>query len=194
MRTEHTILKKLAWGAPLLLGSMLFVQCSSDNTADRNADTMSADGVNNEMADDNTVTRSELDAEVNAMYDEQNAATGSTTTGSTVSTTTVTYTPAKERVMATNDMRGLRNLLVADLEAVRVRLNDGARPAPAREADKALAADLAQGLERVDRALEALGASTDATWASMRDVQLKEVSEVRSWMADYRSQETWSMK
>lgn len=194
MRTEHTILKELAWGAPLLLGSLLFVQCSSDSTTDRNTDTMSADGVNNVMADDDTVTRSELDAEVNAMYDEQNAATGSTTTGSTVSTTTVTYTPAKERVMATNDMRGLRNLLVADLEAVRVRLNDGARPAPARETDKALAADLAQGLERVDRALEALGASTDATWASMRDVQLKEVSEVRSWMADYRSKETWSMK
>ena len=51
-----------------------------------------------------------------------------------------------------------------------------------------------KGLERVDRALAALGASNDATWASMRDAQVKEVAEVRSWMADYRAKGTWAMK
>lgn len=186
MRTERTFLKNLAWGAPVLMGAMLFVQCSSNDGA---TDTMDADGIVGEI-DEPTVTGEDLSAEVNATYDEQKAAAASGTVGGA----TATYTATKERMMATNDMRGLRGLLVADLEAVRLRLNDGARPVPAREADQALAADLAQGLERVDRALVALGASSDATWASMREVQLNEVAEVRSWMADYRSTDGWAMK
>lgn len=141
------------------------------------------------------VTGAELNREINATYAEQQASMQADGQGGTVQTTTViVYTPAKERLMATNDMRGLRGLLMADLEAVRARLNDGARPEAAREADKALAADLAQGLERVDRALTALGEANDATWSSMRDAQLREVAEVRSWMADYRAKDDWTMK
>lgn len=141
------------------------------------------------------VTGAELDQEVNATYAEHDASMHGNDQARTVTTTTViVYTPAKERMMATNDMRGLRSLLMADLEAVRARLNDGARPDAAREADKALAADLAQGLERVDRALTALGEANDATWSSMRDAQLREVAEVRSWMADYRAKDDWTMK
>lgn len=198
MRTEKTFLKNLAWGAPLFAGALLFVQCSSDSG---NADTMNTGGEVRELPDGQAVTGSDLDAEVKATYDNQaanNSSTaavpGSTTSAGGTTTTVVVLTPAKERMMATNDMRGLRSLLMADLEAVRARLNDGARTTPERDADKALAADLAQGLERVDRALVALGASSDATWASIRDVQLKEVAEVRAWMADYRAKDSWAMK
>ena len=84
-------------------------------------------------------------------------------------------------------MRGLRAILVADLEKVRARLNAGETPDDQKKVDQALAADLAQGLERVDRALLALDASSDATWTSMRDSQLKEVDEVRAWMIGYRN-------
>ena len=50
-----------------------------------------------------------------------------------------------------------------------------------------MAAELAQGLERVDRALAAMDASDDMTWESMRESQLKEVAEVRVWMAGYKN-------
>ncbi|MBL7950842.1 MAG: hypothetical protein JNM62_03920 [Flavobacteriales bacterium] len=191
MSTAQNFKHTLAWGIPVVMGAILFVQCSSDPNEDAST-TMAANGDNSEVPGTATVTGSQLDAEVNAMYDEHDIATAAATNGASTSSS-ATYTPAKERLMATNDMRGLRSLLVADLEAVRIRLNDGARPAPVREADKALAADLAQGLERVDRALAALGTANDATWASMRDVQLKEVAEVRSWMADYRAKDAWAM-
>lgn len=199
MRTERTFLKTLAWSAPLFVVVLLFVQCSGSNKGDT-MNTASDDI--RELSDGQAVTASELDAEVNATYADQQGSNGTTVsvasatsnTGGSTITNVVVITPAKERMMATNDMRGLRSLLMADLEAVRARLNDGARTAPEREADKALAADLAQGLERVDRALAALGASSDATWASIREVQLKEVAEVRSWMAEYRSKDSWAMK
>ncbi len=185
MRTEPTILKNLAWGAPVLLSAMFFVQCSSN---DATTDPMKADGAVGGLSDP-TVTAEELNTEVNASYAEHEAAI----TAAAASVAHTAYTPAKERLMASNDMRGLRGLLVADLEAVRLRLKDGARPAPVREADQALAADLAQGLERVDRALIALGAADDATWASTREVRLNEVAEVRAWMADYRAKDDWTM-
>ncbi|HRN36014.1 MAG TPA: hypothetical protein PLL18_03785, partial [Flavobacteriales bacterium] len=52
-------------------------------------------------------------------------------------------------------------------------------------ANKQRAAELAQGLERVDRTLAAMGGATDATWTQMRDAQLKEVNEVRAWWNKY---------
>jgi hypothetical protein len=96
-------------------------------------------------------------------------------------------TPSEERAMATSDMRGLRAILMADLEMVRERLNDGARTDARKEADQALAAELAQGLERVDRALAAMDAATNTTWRDMREVQMKEVEDVRAWMINYRN-------
>lgn len=194
MTNRMTSIRSIAAGTFLILGSFCFVQCSShEDGADGGA--MQHQGQRADGTNVDPVTGAELNREVNATYAEQQASMHADGQGGTVTTTTViVYTPAKERMMATNDMRGLRSLLMADLEAVRTRLNDGARPAPAREADKALAADLAQGLERVDRALAALGEASDATWSSMRDAQLKEVAEVRSWMADYRAKDDWTMK
>ena len=52
-------------------------------------------------------------------------------------------------------------------------------------ANKQRAAELAQGLERVDRTLTAMGGATDATWADMRAAELKEVDEVRTWWNQY---------
>jgi hypothetical protein len=105
-----------------------------------------------------------------------------------------TMTPAEERTWATADMRRLRAALVADLEDVRARLNVGSSPEPQHDKDQALAADLAQGLERIDRALVALDASTDATWGSVREGQLKEVNDVREWMRGYRKDQVMVKK
>ncbi|HRF79562.1 MAG TPA: hypothetical protein PL070_05700 [Flavobacteriales bacterium] len=195
MKTPITSRSAKLFLLPVMAGSLLFVQCSS---GDSTADTMQENSADRTTGMVEPVTQSDLNAEVNATYNDQTGdirTTNGTSADGTVNTTTVVvYTPAKERMMVTNDMRGLRSLLMADLEAVRTRLNDGARPKVDRDADVALAADLAQGLERVDRALAALGASNDATWTTIRDAQVKEVAEVRSWMADYRAKSTWAMK
>ena len=172
----------------MLLSAVLFVQCSSDgSSASSENDIVGATGTSAPAS----VNASQLNAEVNATYVEHAAATDR---ADSETSNMYIYTPAKERMMATNDMRGLRGLLLADLETVRARLNEGARPPASKEKDKALAADLAQGLERVDRALSALDASNDASWASIREVQLKEVAEVRAWMADYRGSDAWAVK
>lgn len=172
----------------MVFSTLLLVQCSSDRSPSSSGSDV--DGANGTSAPA-SVNASQLNAEVNATYTEHAAATAH---ADSASKTMTIYTPAKERMMATNDMRGLRGLLLADLETVRARLNEGARPPTSKEKDKALAADLAQGLEGVDRALTALGASNDASWASIREVQLKEVAEVRAWMADYRGSDAWAVK
>ncbi len=192
MHTPRTY-TKLAW-IPALCGVLLFTQCSSDNTSD--SETMRNDSYVSETstAPDPTAVPGSGHSANTSGPDQAHTGAGvhSNTSASHTGTTVIIIPPGKEREMVTNDMRGLRSLLMADLEVVRARLNDGARPVAARDIDKALAADLAQGLERVDRALTALGGASDATWASMRDAQLKEVAEVRSWMADYRIKETWA--
>ena len=185
-RTNH--LDPSRWGTPVVLSTLLLVQCSSDRSPSSSESDI--DGANATSAPA-SVNASQLNAEVNATYVEHAAATDR---ADSETSNMYTYTPAKERMMATNDMRGLRGLLLADLETVRARLNEGARPPASQEKDKALAADLAQGLERVDRALAALDASNDASWSSIREVQLKEVAEVRAWMADYRGSDAWAVK
>lgn len=97
----------------------------------------------------------------------------------------VVLTPTEERSDAMTRMNGIRATLVADLEEVRAHLKDGTLDAEHAAADKKRAADLAQGLERVDRTLKAMGGATDATWAEMRNAQLKEVDEVRAWWRGY---------
>ena len=96
--------------------------------------------------------------------------------------TVVNRTPTQERMSTSADMRGLRMTLTTELEKVRARLNVGTTPSPERDADKERAAELAQGLERVDRALAAMDAATDETWATMREAQMKEVADVREWL------------
>lgn len=100
---------------------------------------------------------------------------------------------AQERAWATKDLTGIRTHLMSELTVVRARLNDGTRTDAAQAADQARAADLAQGLERVDRALAAIGASTDMTWAEMRHQQLHEVAEVHTWMKAHQEQDETAM-
>ncbi|MGV3636190.1 MAG: hypothetical protein ACO1NQ_00960 [Flavobacteriales bacterium] len=193
MNAPITFFKASTGWALFFAVPLLFVRCAGD---DRGADRMEEDAADRSIGSVEPVHGADLDDEVNVTYSEQAAADrthGNASSGTMTTTTVVVYTPAKERMMITNDMRGLRSLLMADLEAVRARLNDGARPQAARDADVALAADLAQGLERVDRALAALGATNDVSWTTIRDAQVKEVAEVRSWMADYRSKGSWAM-
>lgn len=90
-----------------------------------------------------------------------------------------------ERYAASKDIRGYRALLMAELESIRTRLNDGTRPADVTQKDQARAADLAQGLERMDRLIKAVEESDDLTWTSIRESQLKEAGEVRVWATEH---------
>lgn len=91
-------------------------------------------------------------------------------------------TPAyNERFAASKDVRGFRAQLMAELETIRTRLKDGTRPADEAKKDQAHAADLAQGLERMDRLIKAVEESDDLTWTSVRESSLKEAGEVRVW-------------
>lgn len=91
----------------------------------------------------------------------------------------------QERTDAMARMNGIRATLKTELEEVRARLKDGTAAKEVAAANKQRAAELAQGLERVDRTLAAMGGATDATWTQMRDAQLKEVNEVRAWWNKY---------
>lgn len=90
-----------------------------------------------------------------------------------------------ERYAASREARGYRARLMAELEAVRARLNDGTRPASDAEADRARAADLAQGLERIDRLIKAVETNTDVEWSTVRESTLKEAADVREWAAQH---------
>lgn len=86
-----------------------------------------------------------------------------------------------ERFSMSRSVRGYKAQLKAELEAVRARLNDGTRPEAERKNDQDRAADLAQGLERMDRLIAAVETSDDLTWTSIRESSLKEAEEVRVW-------------
>ncbi len=107
------------------------------------------------------------------------------TTVSGGQTNATPLTPAQERTKTGDDMRGLRAVLVAELDQVRARLKKGDRTADEKKADQTRAAELAQGLERIDRAIKAIDEATDVTWGTIRESQLKEAGEVRAWMAKY---------
>jgi len=177
--------------APVAVAALLFVQCSSEGTGTADG-AMSSSLTAEQRADSIRISNGETR---NADGTWSNANTSTNRGWATDNTTneylypanrTVPATPAEERAMANSDMRGLRAILMADLEMVRARLNDGTRTNDQKATDQSLAADLAQGLERVDRALIAMDATTDATWSTMRTAQLKEVEEVRTWMVGYR--------
>lgn len=180
----------------MALFALLAVQCSSDNrTDDMGANT-------DEQARTTTGEANGNGQSVNADLDGPNTRTDGVgavegnrvDAGNAVAPGTV-ITPVQERTNATTEMNGLRATLMADLEVVRARLKAGGQKPEEKKADQARAADLAQGLERVDRTLLAMGDATDATWATMRETQLKEVAEVREWMAKYKSDDvTRAMK
>jgi hypothetical protein len=112
------------------------------------------------------------------------AVRGTTAYGTTAETTAPKGTPEEERMWATTNLNGMRAALMGELGEVRNRLNNGEQPEAQRTADQSRAAVLAQGLERIDRCLTAIDESTDATWADIRDKELKEVDDVRVWMRD----------
>ena len=173
MRPFDPIARSFSFLIPLSLIAFLAVQCSNNEpTESGDRTTLDANGrpVTVDVDADHSGTAVSVDAQDDLYYARPSDH----------------MTPAEERVWATTDMRRLRAALIADLEEVRARLNVGTNPEPQREKDQALAADLAQGLERIDRALVALDASTDATWSSVRESQLKEVEDVREWMRGYR--------
>ena len=172
MRTRNTL--------ALLYAPLMVITFSALNTA-------CSDGTTN----DNTGSTGVIDENNNGTtQDELEAMNATTNASSTMSNGQPRRTAAEERMVAGTDMRGLRATLVAELEAVRARLNVGTNPYPEREADQTRAAELAQGLERVDRALATLDASTDETWASTREAQMKEVEDVRVWLRKYEHGET----
>lgn len=96
----------------------------------------------------------------------------------------------QERTDAMARMNGIRAILKTELEGVRATLKDGTLAKEVAAANKQRAAELAQGLERVDRTLAAMGGASDATWAEMRETQLKEVNEVRAWWNKYMAGRT----
>lgn len=99
----------------------------------------------------------------------------------------ITYkTPSEERMGTTTALNGLRATLMAELEAVRGRLKTAGADSEAKKADQTRAAELAQGLERMDRLIAKIGESDDVSWAKVRESSLKEAEEVRVWMQEYK--------
>ena len=96
-------------------------------------------------------------------------------------------TPAEERSYLAEDLHRIRLPLMAELGRVRDRLNLGGREEPSIKADEKRATELAKSLDRVDRALAVIEASTDSTWKSERERQLKELKDVREWVMRYRA-------
>lgn len=190
MKSSKQIFQLAKVAIPMVLFAILAVQCSSDNTNDD----MEANTNDPEWrsAQEANSTNGVGNADVNASgtrTDGVNSMNGTDMTMETDVTTGTIVTPAQERMNATTEVNGLRATLMADLEAVRARLKAGGQKPEMMKADQAKAAELAQGLERVDRTLLAMGEATDATWATMRDAQLKEVAEVREWMKKYKNDE-----
>lgn len=189
MRSAPSNLIRLA---PVAMAALLFVQCSSEGT-DTADSSLRGSTLNAQERDDS------LRMSQGATRATDGNVTSQTTTGRSAwnndeaarrflypGERPTPATPAEERAMANADMRGLRSILMSDLELVRARLNDGTRTDEQKATDQALAAELAQGLERVDRALAAMDATTDKTWADMRTSHMKEVNDVRTWMVGYR--------
>jgi hypothetical protein len=114
---------------------------------------------------------------------------GSGIGGSSTTMTTgwdrVYSTPAEERTGTVENLNGLRATLVAELDGVRSRLKDGTRSADDRKADQTRAAELAQGLERLDRTIKKINEADDVTWGQVRDSELKAANDFREWMAKY---------
>ncbi len=180
MRPFDPIARSFSFLIPLSLIAVLAVRCSNNDPTSGNDHDATMDRNDNAVKVDADGRGTSVAVDVN---DDLYYARPSDT-----------MTPAEERSWATADMRRLRAALVADLEDVRARLNVGSSPEPQHDKDQALAADLAQGLERIDRALVALDASTDATWSQVREGQLKEVDDVRTWMRGYRKDQVMVKK
>ena len=188
MRTKQ--FNPILWAGAIALSAGLTVSCSAPAT---DAGHDAANAANSAIGDGHEGHGTNGMNTATGTTGNENGVNGATSSQAGGSGTTVTMTPTQERTGASTEMKGLRSTLMADLDAVRARLKVGTTPADQRKADQDKAADLAQGLERVDRALAAMDAATDETWATMREQQLKEVAEVRTWLDGYKGEAT-SMK
>ncbi len=194
LRTSNTInmntrtFPTLSTPALALAIALLGASCGSDsNTTDAQRDgtgaTGSANGTENSSGSGSTApngsganTTTERDHTDVASMENTEVHINGATPGTPV---------YEERYAASKNIRGYRALLMAELEMIRTRLNDGTRPADAAKKDQDRAADLAQGLERMDRLIKAVEESDDLTWTSIRESRLKEAGEVRVWATDH---------
>lgn len=172
MKTTRPLKRFYTAMLPISFMAMLAAACSSPGSGNEDGTT----GVIDENG--NGTTQDEADA--------MNASNAAQRTEETA----IAQTPAEERANTASDLRGLRASLVKELDEVRARLNNGTNPYPEREADQTRAAELAQGLERIDGALATLDASTDVLWASTREAQMKEVEDVRVWLRAHEHTQT----
>lgn len=176
-----------------MLIASLGVGCSGCNGGD--ADTTGDAVINADGTDGSAAGHDGMNGEDHTGHDHMDGTDHSgTTAGGTATdgtTTTVdpwtrTYaTPIEERTGTIQNLNGLRATLVAELEQVRTRLKDGTRAAEDRKADTQRAAELAQGLERLDRTIAQINDATDLTWNDMRASSLKSAGEFREWMSKY---------
>ena len=97
-------------------------------------------------------------------------------------------TPAEERTSTAASMQGMRTVLMTELDAVRARLKQAGRPDETVKADQTRAAELAQGLERLDRLIKKTTEADDVSWATVRESTMSEATEFRTWMAKYGMQ------
>lgn len=173
--------------ALVVLGSSLTgcSGCGDGSTADGmdSTNTGAANGGHMENADANATTSG---AGANSAHGSDSAShmdTRTTDMGATDANKTP-LTATEERTKTGDEMRGLRAILKAELDGVRKNLGKGGTDVE-REANKTRAAELAQGLERIDRAIKAIDEATDVSWGTIRESQIKEAGEVRAWMAKY---------
>lgn len=185
---------------PLAVGVLLVIGCSGGSAGNSdNAASSSSTDVTVTPADENDRAQGGVN-----MSDESGATTvdrynavgtldpnGNYTADGAV-LPGVVLTPVQERTDAIERINGIRGTLMAELESVRAKLKDGTVAKEEAAANQQRAAELAQGLERVDRTLAAMGGATDATWADMRAAELKEVNEVRAWWNQYMAGRTES--
>jgi hypothetical protein len=94
-------------------------------------------------------------------------------------------TPEAERNGCKSALEGLRATLKAELDQVRDGLRTAGGDKEMQKAKQQRAAELAQGLERMDRLIKKIGETTDVQWADVRQSSLTEAEEVRNWMSQY---------
>lgn len=181
---KRVLLPSLAF----MLIAFMSVGCSSEPGADDAAGDagMTTDGVDGAATGTNGTDGADHTGHDQMNGGDHNAtgADGSTTTSADPWTRTYA-TPVEERTGTVENLNGLRAKLVTELDQVRARLKDGTRAADDRKADTQRAAELAQGLERLDRTILQISDATDLTWSEMRVSSLKSAGEFREWMAKY---------
>ncbi len=91
-------------------------------------------------------------------------------------------TPAEERNETLTDLQAMRTRLMAELETVRTRLNAGTLTPDEQAKQTTRAGELAQGLERLDRAIEQVNQTDDATWPAVKSNSQRGAEDFRAWM------------